>query len=94
MRTHTKNDIAQIVQTRAKVEGINLTEAAVKDLAEIGQKTSLRYAVQLLSPAGHLAKISRQTEVDEKLVKEASELFYDARKSAQVIKTRESEYLK
>jgi len=94
MLPYTLNEIALIIQTRAKVEGINLTENAVRDLATLGVNTSLRYAVQLLSPAGQLAKIARQAVVDEKLVKEASELFYDARKSAEVLKSREKEFLK
>jgi RuvB-like protein 1 (pontin 52) len=87
-------EIGEIIETRARVEGISLTDEAVKSLADIGYKTSLRYAVQLLSPAGQLAKVSKQTQVDEKLVKEASQLFQDAGNSARTLKDRESEFLK
>lgn len=94
MEPYTKNEIAQIIQTRAKVEGITLTEEAVKELADKGFDTSLRYAVQLLSPAGQLAKLSKQPQVDGKLVREASQLFSDAGSSARELRMRESEFLK
>lgn len=94
MTPYSMKEIGEIIETRARVEGISLTDEAVKSLADIGYKTSLRYAVQLLSPAGQLAKVSKQTQVDEKLVKEASQLFQDAGNSARTLKDRESEFLK
>jgi DNA helicase TIP49 (TBP-interacting protein) len=54
----------------------------------------LRYAAQLLNPAYQLAKIYKQTSVNTKVIEEASELFYDAKRSAEILKARESEFLK
>lgn len=91
---YTVSEIAQIIKIRAQVENVNLTDDALNHLAQLGFSTTLRYAVQLLSPAGELAKILKQDSIDRSLIDEASELFIDARKSAQVLKNRESEYLK
>uniref|UniRef100_A0A8C1A050 RuvB-like AAA-lid domain-containing protein n=1 Tax=Castor canadensis TaxID=51338 RepID=A0A8C1A050_CASCN len=42
----------------AQTEGISISEEALNHLGEIGTKTTLRYSVQLLTPANLLAKIN------------------------------------
>merc|ERR1712065_19152 len=42
-----KEDIAQILAVRARVEGLQFDDAALDALATLGTSTSLRYAVQL-----------------------------------------------
>ena len=91
---YNESEILQIIQIRAQIEGVSLTDEALKHLAKLGYNTTLRYAVQLLSPASQLAKIQKQASIDKSLIDEASELFIDARRSAQLLKSRESEYLK
>jgi len=49
-------EIKEILKIRAETEGLTVTEKALEHLAHIGSKTSLRYAVQLLTPANHLAE--------------------------------------
>lgn len=94
MQPYNVSEIAQIIKIRSQVEGVSLTDDALNHLAKLGSSTTLRYAIQLLTPAGELAKILKQSSVDKNLIDEASELFSDARKSAQILKDRESEYLK
>ncbi|EEB09174.1 AAA family ATPase Rvb1 [Schizosaccharomyces japonicus yFS275] len=77
-------EIKAIVQTRAKVESLNLTEAALDRLSEMGHKTSLRYAVQLLTPASIVAKLGASEAVDVQHVEECADLFLDTKRSARV----------
>lgn len=51
-------DIQKILKIRAEVEGIVIDDASLEQLAQVGAHTTLRYAVQLLTPAFLLAKIN------------------------------------
>jgi RuvB-like protein 1 (pontin 52) len=53
------DDIIRILAIRAHTEGIALAEDALGALGEIGERTSLRYAVQLLTPSRILADTLR-----------------------------------
>lgn len=44
-------DIVKILAIRASTEGITLSEEALATLGQIGNESSLRFAVLLLSPA-------------------------------------------
>ena len=48
----------QILKIRAQTEGLIVDEDSLQLLGEIGVKTTLRYAVQLLTPAHLLSKIN------------------------------------
>jgi RuvB-like protein 1 (pontin 52) len=86
--THPYNpqEISSIVRTRAKTEGINISDPALNKVADIGTKVSLRYALQLLAPAAVLAKVkvggAAHGQVDVGEVEECQSLFLDASRSA------------
>lgn len=67
------------------MEGISITEESLKALAEISSRTSLRYTVQLLTPAGILCRVAGREQVTEEDVKEADVLFFDAKQSAHML---------
>ena len=48
---YTPQEMVQILAVRAAVEGISIDEESLAFLGEIGETTSLRHAVQLLTPA-------------------------------------------
>ncbi|GBN01870.1 RuvB-like 1, partial [Araneus ventricosus] len=83
-----------ILKIRATVEGINIDEESLLALGEIGVKTTLRYAVQLLSPASLLAKVSGRTSVKKQDVEEICGLFRDAKSSAKLLLAQSDKYLK
>lgn len=91
---YSEEDISQIIRIRAQVEGVTIEENAVEALGRLGHEKTLRYALQLLTPAALLAKISKTPSVTTNLIEEASALFHDASTSAEILKKRESEYLK
>ncbi|AEC51320.1 TBP-interacting protein TIP49 [Pyrococcus sp. NA2] len=75
---YKRDEIREIIKIRAKEEKVELSEEALEYLAELGEKTSLRYAVQLLAPASIIAGGKR---VERKHVEKAKEYFADVKRS-------------
>jgi RuvB-like protein 1 (pontin 52) len=85
-RPYNPEEIKTIVRLRAKTEGLQLTEPALEKVAEHGANVSLRYALQLLTPASILAKVNgRPGGIEEADIAECEELFIDARRSARIV---------
>ncbi|XP_045146075.1 ruvB-like 1 [Echinops telfairi] len=91
---YTPQEMKQIIKIRAQTEGINISEEALNHLGEIGTKTTLRYSVQLLTPANLLAKINGKDSIEKEHVEEISELFYDAKSSAKILAGQQDKYMK
>jgi len=91
---YKQDQMIQILQIRAQVEGINLGDEALQRLAVIGTETTLRYAVQLLNPAHQLAKVLGSTSITVDIIKEISELFHDAKQSAKVLAANSDKFMK
>ncbi|AHF80067.1 RuvB-like helicase [Thermococcus paralvinellae] len=83
---YKKEEIREIVKIRAREEGIEISDEAVEYLAELGEKTSLRYAVQLLAPASILANSKR---VEKEHIMKAEEYFADIRRSISYVENLE-----
>lgn len=79
---YSTQDIMEIIAIRAKTERIKLSPGCLEKLGEIGSKTSLRYAVQLLTPANILAQTTGRDEVSTEDILEIDQLFHDAKSSA------------
>merc|ERR1712137_826669 len=67
---YSVEDMMHVISIRAKTEGIQVDDDGLAYLAQIGSNTSLRYDIQLLSPAGVLASCSgrvtiSRTDIDE-----------------------------
>lgn len=86
--------IMSIVDIRAKIEGAVLDDDALSLVGEIGSRTSLRYAAQLLTPAIVVAKTQgREGQVTKEDVETVNELFNDAKKSAKLLQDHAEKYL-
>ncbi len=85
---YAPTEIRSIISTRARTEGLSVSAAALDKVSRLGEKVSLRYALQLLAPASILAKVSGRQggtiEVDD--VDECEGLFLDAGRSAAHLK--------
>ncbi|KAG2183699.1 hypothetical protein INT43_006710 [Umbelopsis isabellina] len=79
---YTIDEIKVIVRIRAKIEGLTVDDEAADYIAENGIKTSLRYAIQLLTPASILASINGRESITLDDVNEVDDLFLDAKQSA------------
>ncbi|KIY50226.1 RuvB-like helicase 1 [Fistulina hepatica ATCC 64428] len=83
--SYTREEIAKVVQLRATVEGLKLGAGVLERLAEEGERGSLRYALQLPTPASILASLAGRTQIEVEDIGEMNELFLDARRSADII---------
>jgi RuvB-like protein 1 (pontin 52) len=82
---YSLEEIVQIISIRAETESIEVNEDALVAMGEIGSRTSLRYAVQLLTPARLIAQTSGRDKIIAADVEEIDELFYDAKASAKLL---------
>jgi RuvB-like protein 1 (pontin 52) len=73
----------------------SLSPEALEELTTQGVQVSLRYALQLLAPAGILARArgSENGVISGSDVQEAVALFWDAGRSAAQLKEREGEFI-
>ncbi len=62
-------------------------------LSEVGSKTTLRYAVQLLTPASISAKLASRQSIVRGDIKEIGELFLDAKSSAALLREHDKDYM-
>ncbi|ODO08886.1 RuvB-like helicase 1 [Cryptococcus wingfieldii CBS 7118] len=86
---YTRDEIRRIVDLRCRVEGISHTPEALEKLADEGEKSSLRYALQLLTPAAIISRNKGKGEVSVADVEELGELFLDAKRSTGVLRGQE-----
>ena len=82
-RPYRKDEIKKILEIRAKEEGVKVSEEAMDKLTEIGVQSTLRYAVQLLTPSYETAKAEGRDEVSVKDVDRALSLFSDVKRSVE-----------
>lgn len=83
----------QILSIRASTESIEFDEEALAKLGEIGSRTSLRYAGQLLTPSKVLAQTSGREVITLADIEEIDRLFNDAKASAKILSEQESKFL-
>ena len=86
---YNADEMVQIMSLRATVEGIEVEESALRMLSDIGARTSLRYAVQMLTPARIVAETSGRTAITDVDVKEVDKLFLDGKASGQMLSKSE-----
>lgn len=83
----------QILKIRAETENLSISEESVSRLAEIGEKTTLRYAVQLLTPCNLLSKVNGREDITNDEIDEVNELFFDAKSSAKILAEQSDKYM-
>jgi len=86
---YSLEEIVQIISIRAETESIELDSEALHGMGEIGARTSLRYTVQMLTPARIIAETAGRDSIKLCDVEEVDELFYDAKSSAKVLAASE-----
>ncbi|CCH62377.1 hypothetical protein TBLA_0H00880 [Henningerozyma blattae CBS 6284] len=90
---YTRDEIRTIIERRSKVENLSLEEIALDRLADLGSETSLRYVLQLMSPAGILAHATGRSDITISDIEEAKLLFLDVKRSTKILEDSSS-YLK
>lgn len=87
------DEIVQILAIRCATESIEIEEDALAHLAAIGTKTSLRFCVQLISPAFVLSQTLGKLKISKDEVEEISTLFYDGKQSAKILMEQADKYI-
>jgi RuvB-like protein 1 len=82
---YSLEEMIQIIAIRAEAESLDVEDSALAAMGEIGAKTSLRYAVQTLTPARIIAETSGRSTISEVDIELVDELFYDAKASARLL---------
>jgi len=90
---YSLQEIVQILAIRAQIEGISVDEEAYAYLGEIGVRSTLRYAVQLLTPAKVVVSTNGREEIGKEDIEEIDSLFYDAKASAKLLAEQKAGYL-
>ena len=91
---YSQEEMVQIIQIRAQAEGLTVEPAALQAFGQVGADTTLRYAVQLLTPANLTAKVNGRSAITADDLKEVSELFHDAKASAKVLAANSDKFMK
>jgi len=90
---YSVEEMTQIIAIRATTESIECDEESITCLAEIGARASLRYAVQLLTPARIMAEVQGRDSIVAGDCEEIDELFFDAKASARLLAEQGDGYL-
>merc|ERR1712022_19286 len=90
---YSVDEIVQVLSIRAQTESLTMNQEAIELLGEIGQNTSLRYVVQLMTPASVLAKTNGRDNVTREDIEEIDQLFYDAKSSAKLLAANADKYI-
>lgn len=84
---YSEDEIKTIVGIRARIEGLQVPEPSLAVLAKIGATTSLRYAIQLMTPASVSAEAHGRDFIDESDIQDTYSLFLDTRRSATILQS-------
>jgi len=82
---YSLEEILQIMSIRSETESLLLDDSALALLGEIGARTSLRYAGQVLTPARILATSDGRDRIRISDIEAVDNLFKDAKASASVL---------
>ncbi|MEM2987208.1 MAG: RuvB-like helicase [Nitrososphaerota archaeon] len=93
-RPYNKEEVKEILKIRANEENVKLTLEALEKLTEIGVSKTLRYAVQLLTPASQVAKSNNRSEVIPDDIIQVEKLFSDVKRSVEELKQFEEMMLR
>lgn len=82
---YTKDEIFEIIKIRAKIEQVQLSQEALSFLSELGTKTSLRYALQLLFPSKIQSETQGRDIVEMTDITIVQDLFLDVKSSMKLL---------
>merc|ERR1711975_4039 len=90
---YSTDDIKKILQIRCEEEDVEMTDDALSLLTRIGQDTTLRYAIHMIT-AAHLSCTKRQgTEVGIEDIKKVYTLFMDLKRSVKMLEDYHQDFM-
>ena len=92
-KPYSAKEIKKILEIRAEAEKVKIDKEALDYLTEIGARTSLRYAIQLIAPAYEVAKEENSEMIKKKHVERVEKLFADVKRSVEYLRKFEERFL-
>ncbi|MEZ0319020.1 MAG: RuvB-like helicase [Pyrobaculum sp.] len=93
-RPYNADEVREIIKIKAKEQNISLSEEALQLLTKVGTEHSLRYALQLLTPAYIIAKERGKSTVGREEVEYVKAHFVSVKESIEYVKSLEEKFLK
>lgn len=90
---YSRSELEQILRLRVTTEGLEIDPDALTCLGDVGARATLRYAVQLLTPASLTAKTNGRSNITKADIDEVSSLFLDAKSSAKILTQNKDKYM-
>lgn len=90
---YDRESIREILRIRAAEEKARLDDEALEELADVGAKSSLRYAVQLLSLAAQNAKTMNRAKITIQDVERVESLFMDISEASEYLRKYEEKFM-
>jgi len=90
---YSEKEIRQILDIRCEEEDVEMTEDARELLTKIGNETSLRYSIQLITAASLVAAKRKSEEVDVIDIRKVYSMFVDVKRSTQFLMEHQQEYM-
>lgn len=90
---YTSDDIRKILDIRCQEEDVEMSEDAKILLTKIGEDTSLRYAINLITSAALACQKRKGKIVEMEDISRVYELFYDVKRSTQYLMEYQSQYM-
>jgi len=91
---YSQEEMTQIIEIRAQTEGLAVEPAALLAFGKVGAETTLRYAVQLLTPALLTARVNGRSTITAEDLTEVGQLFHDAKASAKILAANSAKFMK
>ncbi|RZF35159.1 hypothetical protein LSTR_LSTR007861 [Laodelphax striatellus] len=90
---YSRPEMEQILKLRAHTESLSIENDALSLLSEVGSRTTLRYAVQLLTPSSLTARVNGRSVISKEDVQEVGQLFLDAKSSARILSQHKDKFM-
>lgn len=90
---YTSDDIRKILDIRCQEEDVDMSEDAKVLLTKIGEDTSLRYSINLITSAALACQKRKGKIVEMEDISRVYELFYDVKRSTQYLMEFQNQYM-
>ena len=89
--SYSADEIRDVLAIRAKYEQLDIADDALAHPAEIAISTSLRYAIQLLTPASILVETTGKTQLQVADIESVNELYMHGLASARLLSSTKND---
>eukprot|EP01006_Ploeotia_vitrea_P065806 TRINITY_DN93847_c0_g1_i1.p2 TRINITY_DN93847_c0_g1~~TRINITY_DN93847_c0_g1_i1.p2 ORF type:complete len:474 (-),score=48.71 TRINITY_DN93847_c0_g1_i1:2454-3875(-) len=90
---YAENEIREIIKIRAEEEDVEMEDEALKTLAGLGKKVSLRYALQLITISSLVTQNRKGGMVAREDVTKAYGLFQDLQRSVEMLEANTEDFM-